>query len=91
MFDKSRFKWLIIEPENPHTSNNEQAIKTEVILGDRSQLPESFSHYVIETNFTDLDSLEFLSAVAAHQIDTINKKIIFDFNGAKPSGFVIIK
>ena len=60
-------------------------------LGDKSSLPATFGDYAIDPHFDNIDSLEFLTAEVPVQYDDTNAKVIINFNGAKPSGYVVLK
>ena len=90
-FNQSNATWQIIESANPHTSIGSPAASVTVQLGSKSSLPESFGDFVIDPNFDNIDSLEFLSAEVGVLMDEVNKKAIINFNGANPSGYVVLK
>ena len=91
VFNQGVIKWQIIEAANPHTSIGEHAAAVTVNLGDASSLPASFGDYEINPNFDNIDSLEFMTAEVPVQYDDANSKVIINFNGAKPSGYVVLK
>ncbi|CAH9015698.1 hypothetical protein VP150E351_P0041 [Vibrio phage 150E35-1] len=91
VFNQSNLTWQIIEAANPHTSVGESAASVTVQLGSQSSLPSSFGDYIIDTNFENIDSLEFLTADVPIQYDDTNHKVLIDFSGHRPSGYVILK
>ena len=91
VFNQGNLSWQIIESANPHTSIGEHAAAVTVQLGGQSSLPASFGNYVIDPNFDNIDSLEFFPAEVPTQYDDVNSRVIINFNGAKPSGFVTLK
>ena len=90
-FNQSNSSWQLIEAANPHTSIGQHAASVTVQLGGQSSLPESFGSYTIDPDFDDIDSLEFITAEVPIQYDDVNSKVIINFNGAKPSGYVVLK
>ena len=91
VFNQGALKWQIIEAANPHTSIGEHAAAVTINLGDASSLPASFGNYEINPNFDNIDSLEFMTAEVPVQYDDANSKVIINFNGARPSGYVVLK
>ncbi len=91
VFNQGVLKWQIIESANPHTSIGEHAAAVTINLGDASSLPASFGDYEINPNFDNIDSLEFMTAEVPVQYDDANSTVIINFNGAKPSGYVVLK
>ena len=91
VFNQGNASWQIIEAANPHTSVGEKAASVTVQLGGQSSLPESFGAYTIDPNFDNIDSLEFLSCETGVTYDDINSRVLINFNGAKPSGYVVLK
>lgn len=83
--------WQIIEAENPHTSIGEKAANVTVNLGSVKSLPYSFGDYTIDPNFDSIDSLEFLKGEVGVQYDDVNSRVLINFNGANPSGYVVLK
>ncbi|CAH9011788.1 hypothetical protein VPH5P1C_0016 [Vibrio phage 5P1c] len=83
--------WQIIEAENPHTSVGEKAASTSVNLGSLKSLPYSFGDYIIDPNFDSIDSLEFLKGDVGVQYDDVSSRVLINFNGANPSGYVVMK
>ncbi len=91
VFNQASVSWNLIQSASPHTSIGEHAAAVTVQLGAASSLPASFGDYVIDPNFSDIDSLEFLNAEVPVQYDDTNARVIINFNGSKPSGFVVLK
>ena len=91
VFNQATTTWNIIEAENEHTSIGSKAAAVTVALGPATSLPASFGDYVIDTNFDNIDSLEFFTAEVPIQYDDVNSRVIINFNGAHPSGFVTLK
>lgn len=91
VFNQGNASWQIIQSENPHTSIGSKAAAVTVQLGGKSSLPESFGDYVIDPNFDNIDSLEFITAEVPVQYDETTSRVLINFNGAKPSGYVILK
>ncbi|AUR86337.1 coil containing protein [Vibrio phage 1.084.O._10N.261.49.F5] len=91
VFNQGNVSWQLIESANPHTSIGSHAASVTVQLGGQTSLPESFGNYTIDPNFDNIDSLEFLSAEVPIQYDDVNSRVLINFNGAKPSGYVVLK
>ncbi|CAM0102121.1 hypothetical protein VPH166E361_0012 [Vibrio phage 166E36-1] len=91
VFNQGNASWQIIESANPHTSIGSHAASVTVQLGGQTSLPSSFGDYVIDPNFDNIDSLEFLTAEVPIQYDDVNSRVIINFSGAKPSGYVVLK
>ena len=91
VFNQGNATWQIIEAVNPHTSVGEQAASITVQLGGQTSLPASFGDYTIDPNFDNIDSLEMISAEVPVQYDDVNSRVLINFNGAKPSGYVVLK
>lgn len=91
VFNQATTTWNIIEAENEHTSIGSKAAAVTVALGSATSLPASFGNYVIDTNFDNIDSLEFFTAEVPVQYDDVNSRVIINFNGSHPSGFVTLK
>ena len=91
VFNQANYKWELIVAQNPHTSIGEHAAASTIQLGDKSSLPSTFGDYAIDPHFDNIDSLEFLTAEVPIQYDDVNSKVIINFNGAKPSGYVVLK
>ena len=91
VFNQLSITWQLIEAANPHTSIGSKAASVTVQLGGQTSLPASFGSYIIDPNFDNIDSLEFLSAEVPVQYDDINSRVIIKFNGALPSGYVVLK
>tara|TARA_R100001594_G_scaffold22618_2_gene43840 strand:+ start:2678 stop:7294 length:4617 start_codon:yes stop_codon:yes gene_type:complete len=91
VFNQGNLSWQIIQADNPHTSIGEHAASVTVQLGGQSSLPETFGSYTIDPNFENIDSLEFLTAEVPVQYDDVNSRVLINFNGAKPSGYVVLK
>ena len=90
VFSHDSLRWLAIVAKNLHTSIGAQAIESQVTLGERSQLPMSYGNYTINVNFDDINSLEFVPADTKKTYDDVNKQVVIDFNGARPSGRVVL-
>ena len=90
-YNQGASKWEIIVAENPHTNIGSKAAASTIQLGGKSSLPETFGDYAIDPHFDDINSLEFITAEVAVVYDDDNSTVIINFNGARPSGRVVLK
>ena len=91
VFNQGTARWQLIVAANPHTDVGSIAATSAISLGEKSSLPESYGDYTIDPNFDDIDSLEFINAQVPVQYDDINSRVLIDFNGARPSGYLVLK
>lgn len=90
--DQSTQQWKFITTDTPILNGNTINIVNSVVLSGISQLPQSSGNFtIVNTPIENVDSNDFVKALASGELDNDLKTISFDFGSAKLNGYVLLK
>ena len=90
VYDQSITKWVILDTDVAHTILNADVGNSKIDLNQNGSLPETTGSHTISLSVNDVNSLEFLDAVADTRINEELKQVIVKFGSTYPSGKIII-